>query len=865
MNFQDPDTPISEHTWSESGGGLSQAFTRPSWQAGSGFATNVPAPAAGTPAMRAVPDVAAISVGDDSNFFIVANGVNRTGAGTSLSSPLWGGMCALINEARAEAGDPPVGLLGPKIYPLIGTSSFNKIPSDEPGYDAAGILGNGLYLPGTGYDLITGLGSPNLASLIATLTSTPDPTVPTPAIPAIAAQPVNQAVNPGSDATFTVGVPASGGAASSLAYEWELVSPGFFDNPTVIYDGATYSGTRSATLTVAGSAVAGLNGAKFQCIVTNEFGVVASDIVVLTVNGTPPTGTVIPYQMTAGYVYTGAYTFITGSNSSNALSYAIEAESCTGAITYQWQLNGKSLPGPSPLVQVPPPGSPGETASSGVSGTIDAAIAFLEFGGGKSYMSAAMAGDYSVLLTNAYGSTVVPVGNVFVEQTDATLTNISTRGLVGTGQNVLIAGFWTAANPGTPIPSSASKNLIVTAFGPALEEEGLSGCLAAPIETLHGSASEIASDEGWQNAPNLTGEDLPGISIAATSASQMTSVGLTPPAPQSADCSMTAGLPANAGYTLIEQGGGAAGGTTTTGLGIVAAFDADGALGVPPTSRLVNISTRGLVGSGNDVLIAGFWVTGGPSGSWETVLLQGLGPALAQAGLSSYIPNPVITLYDASGNIMAQNTGWSNEPLSAMGSYSSVGDGSVCNSTTPCLVEQASPAIQTRVGATLPSAGSADSAMVVTLPPGGYTMILFDANAVDGTGLVAVYEVDPGEPLSAPNIAVSPPSTDDFDPQGPASPTTVQFSVTASGNPVMTYQWQVSTDGGNTWANLINGADPVDAATVSGANAATVSIVTGYNNISSHQFRCVVTNALGSAIGASSSITAVGGTSEPQN
>ncbi|HTQ31236.1 MAG TPA: S53 family peptidase [Opitutaceae bacterium] len=144
-----------------SGGGISQDFSIPSWQTDGG-------PVLSSNTMRCVPDIsiiwAAVTNGSPvrSEFaLVVANGVDEGGGGTSLSSQVWAGIVALLNQARANAGMGPIGPLGPAIYPLHGTSAFNDITTGN----------NGAYFAGTGYDLCTGLGSPNIANLAAALTT----------------------------------------------------------------------------------------------------------------------------------------------------------------------------------------------------------------------------------------------------------------------------------------------------------------------------------------------------------------------------------------------------------------------------------------------------------------------------------------------------------------------------------------------------------------------------------------------------------------------------------------------------------------------------------------------------------------------
>ena len=139
----------SESAWFYGGGGSSQFFARPVWQSGPG----VPAIS-----YRMVPDIALVA---DLNTggYLIFNGQLYTVGGTSWGAPNWAAFCALVNQARANGGLPPLGLLGPNIYPLNGTSSFRDITTGSNGP-------NGIYDAGPGYDLCTGLGVPSVAALI---------------------------------------------------------------------------------------------------------------------------------------------------------------------------------------------------------------------------------------------------------------------------------------------------------------------------------------------------------------------------------------------------------------------------------------------------------------------------------------------------------------------------------------------------------------------------------------------------------------------------------------------------------------------------------------------------------------------------
>ncbi|HXO35846.1 MAG TPA: S53 family peptidase [Candidatus Acidoferrales bacterium] len=139
-----------ESGWSSGGGGKSIFFARQQWQTGDG----VPA---GTE--RLVPDVS-VSADPDEGAFLVLNGQPIQIGGTSWGAPVWAGFCALINEARTVAGKAPLGFLNPQIYPLMSTACFRDITTGS----------NGAFQAGPGYDMVTGIGVPNVRQLIQSLT-----------------------------------------------------------------------------------------------------------------------------------------------------------------------------------------------------------------------------------------------------------------------------------------------------------------------------------------------------------------------------------------------------------------------------------------------------------------------------------------------------------------------------------------------------------------------------------------------------------------------------------------------------------------------------------------------------------------------
>ncbi len=140
------------HAHDSSGGGISVVFGRPSWQVGTGVNTG---------AMRQIPDVSL--VGDpDTGCYVYFKGRAEQDGGTSLSTPIWAGLCAMVNQARANQGSSALQGLNPAVYPLLGTSALRDITSGT----------DGVYSCTTGYDLLTGVGVPNFNTLYQDLLGT---------------------------------------------------------------------------------------------------------------------------------------------------------------------------------------------------------------------------------------------------------------------------------------------------------------------------------------------------------------------------------------------------------------------------------------------------------------------------------------------------------------------------------------------------------------------------------------------------------------------------------------------------------------------------------------------------------------------
>ena len=351
----------------------------------------------------------------------------------------------------------------------------------------------------------------------------------------------------------------------------------------------------------------------------------------------------------------------------------------SGAGTYQWQLNGTNI-----------------------SGATNSTLTLANIG-------TTQRGSYTVVVSNVLGSVTSNAANVAVA-VNSSLYNISSRAYIGTGQfQNLVAGFYTNG--------SGSKNVVVRGIGPnlAIVAPTLAGLtLPNPKLTLYnGSAAVLATNTAWGGGSTLT--------------SAFASVYATPLQSGSSDTAAFMSVPAGPGIGYTTQIDGLNNGS---GVALVEVYDYDSYVGTP-AARLINISSRAVVGTGNQSLVAGFYVVG--SGS-QTLLIRAVGPALvstsAYAGLT--LAKPTLTLYDASGNVVATNAGWGNAVTAG-------------NSTTAAGIQQATTAIMNGVFASVIAPGSNDCAMVVTLPTGGsaagYTAQVSSADTTTGLALVEVYNV----------------------------------------------------------------------------------------------------------------------------
>jgi phospholipase/lecithinase/hemolysin len=252
--------------------------------------------------------------------------------------------------------------------------------------------------------------------------------------------------------------------------------------------------------------------------------------------------------------------------------------------------------------------------------------------------------------------------------------NISTRGKVGTGEDVLIAGFI--------ITGTEAKRVIVRALGPSLSNFGVPGPLADPTLTIYDSNHAVV-------APNDNWRDTQQAEIEAT--------GL---APQNNLESAIVVTLAPGAYTAIVSGknGG-------TGNALAEVYD----LNTAAQSVLANVSTRGFVGTGDDVLIGGFIIA---SGEPPVIVLHAIGPSLSSQGVAQPLQDPSIELHDQNGALIGSNDNWSD--------------------TQPTAIE----------ATLLAPTDARESVIVASLVAGNYTAIVRGNNGTTGVALVEVYRLE---------------------------------------------------------------------------------------------------------------------------
>jgi alpha-tubulin suppressor-like RCC1 family protein/thiol-disulfide isomerase/thioredoxin len=289
-----------------------------------------------------------------------------------------------------------------------------------------------------------------------------------------------------------------------------------------------------------------------------------------------------------------------------------------------------------------------------------------------SNLGLAQMGSYDVVVTNAAGSVTSQAAALALGSNR--IANLSVRTTLDAGQTLTV-GFVT----------SGSKRLLARAVGPSLYTvAGLTGYLPDPRLSLinQGTGAVVAQNDNWD------------ASLSSTCAS----LGAFPMDAGSKDCALL--QPVSGPHTAQIAGVG-------KGIVLVEVYDAESA----SAARLTNVSARNQIGTGDNILIAGFVIDGT---GWKTLLVRAIGPALRDLwGVPGVLADPKLEIFKSDGTKLAENDNW----------------------------EAVLAPVFDQVGAFKPLTGSKDAALKISLPPGAYTVQVSGVGNVTGDGLVELYEL----------------------------------------------------------------------------------------------------------------------------
>lgn len=334
-----------------------------------------------------------------------------------------------------------------------------------------------------------------------------------------------------------------------------------------------------------------------------------------------------------------------------------------GVITYQWSKDGVPIPGAT-------------NASYSINGAH----------GGNT-------GQYTVTISDSSRSLTSTAATVTVNPTapisDSRLYAISCRAVVGTGADVLI--------PGITVGGSGSRQVIVRAKGPSIQD--VSDTLARPKLELYNvnTNTKVAENIGWDTGTSTNTDALRAAFIEANLLPLFAS--------GSADSALLATVEAGVSYTAVASGV-----ASTTGVSVVEVYEIGNS-----AARVIALSCRAKVGTGDNILIPGIIIAGS---SPKSVIIRASGPALAAQGVPGTLAQLQLQLYNSDGIKLAENIGWSTAA-----NLTGLTVGTAASGLPPFPL------------------GSADCAIFATLPPGGYTAQVSGLNNTTGVALIEIYEV----------------------------------------------------------------------------------------------------------------------------
>lgn len=254
----------------------------------------------------------------------------------------------------------------------------------------------------------------------------------------------------------------------------------------------------------------------------------------------------------------------------------------------------------------------------------------------------------------------------------AQLLNVSTRVSVGAGDDAAIAGF--------VITGSTPKKVLLRSLGPSLGAVAVDAAVVDPAIELHdASGAAIATNDNWKD----------------TQRAEIEATGI-PPADDRESAIVQSLSPGAYTVVMRDKAG-------TDRIGLVEVYD----LSAGPDQQIANLSTRGVVGANQGVMIAGF-IIGSSDGGAARVLVRGLGPSLP---LASDLRDPALELHDANGGLIATNDNWRDTQRLEI------------------------------LATGIPPPHDLEAAIARTLPAGNYTAVMQDRNGATGAGLLEIYHL----------------------------------------------------------------------------------------------------------------------------
>jgi len=302
-------------------------------------------------------------------------------------------------------------------------------------------------------------------------------------------------------------------------------------------------------------------------------------------------------------------------------------------------------------------------------------------------------GTYYAIVSNTYGSATTNSVTVSLPSSASRLVNLSVLSTVGQGSQMLTLGFVNSGN-GTNI----AEPLLIRAIGPTLTNFSVTNTLSDPSLTIYQGSNIVGSNDNWGSSnTNITSVNNADIATGAFNLPNINSL----------DAAIVQNLASTSGGYTVQISGN----NGTTGIALAEIYDYTQNYS-SDSPRLINLSCLQKIDP-SGTLTAGFVIKGS---SPLKVLIRASGPALSTFGVTGYLPDPQINVFDSSTTIVGSNAGWAGN-----------------NTITSAALA---------VGAfTYTNQTSLDSAVVLSLPPGSYTAEAKSSSGLPGKVLIEVYEV----------------------------------------------------------------------------------------------------------------------------